>query len=64
MLQAITAQQEEMQSLAQEKIQLQNVLDSCAVELRVRHGQLDMMFDCWFAGVQAGCIGARTSCPA
>jgi hypothetical protein len=39
MLQAITARQEEMQSLAQEKTQLQNVLDSCAVELRVRHGR-------------------------
>jgi DNA anti-recombination protein RmuC len=36
MLQAITARQEEMQTLAQEKAQLQMVLDSCAAKLKVR----------------------------
>jgi hypothetical protein len=36
MLQAITARQEDMQTLAQEKAQLQMVLDSCATKLKVR----------------------------
>jgi hypothetical protein len=38
MLSAITARQEEMQVLAQEKGQLQTVLDTCAAELKVRSG--------------------------
>jgi hypothetical protein len=37
MLQAITARQEQMQALAQEKGQLQTVIDSCTAEFKVRH---------------------------
>jgi hypothetical protein len=65
MLQAITDRQEQMQALAQEKGQMQTVLDTCAAELKVRGSDSDswtclQWLDC-YERVQSGRAGFRKS---